>query len=96
MPAPFAPPERIGFVGLGQMGAPMARNLTRAGFKLALADANAQTVARLTEELGCEAPASLPALGAACRIGITMLPDGKAVREVALALDLARDAVSST
>ncbi len=93
MPAPFAPPERIGFVGLGQMGAPMARNLARAGFKLALADANAQTVARLAAEFTAETPASLPALGAACRVVITMLPDGNAVREVAAALDLPRDAI---
>jgi 3-hydroxyisobutyrate dehydrogenase len=93
MPAPFAPPERIGFVGLGQMGAPMARNLARAGFRLALADANAQAVARLTAELGCEAPSSLATLGAACRVVITMLPDGQAVREVAAALELPRDAI---
>jgi glyoxylase-like metal-dependent hydrolase (beta-lactamase superfamily II) len=41
------PPQRIGFVGLGQMGAPMARNLARAGFKLAVTDTNAAAVKRL-------------------------------------------------
>jgi 3-hydroxyisobutyrate dehydrogenase-like beta-hydroxyacid dehydrogenase len=34
----FTPPERIGLVGLGKMGAPMARNLKRAGFEVALND----------------------------------------------------------
>jgi 3-hydroxyisobutyrate dehydrogenase len=90
---PLSPPERIGFVGLGQMGAPMVRNLARAGFKLAIGDANAQAVARIGAELACEAPASLAALGAGCRAVITMLPDGNAVHEVAVAMDLARDAI---
>jgi 3-hydroxyisobutyrate dehydrogenase len=95
----FAPPERIGFVGLGRMGQPMARNLARAGFTLALADANAAAVDALAGELKAERPATLRALGAACRVVITMLPDGKIVREVllagpdALANGLARGAI---
>jgi 3-hydroxyisobutyrate dehydrogenase len=93
MPNPLSPPERIGFVGLGQMGAPMARNLARAGFKLAVADASAEAVRRLAAEVSCEAPASLASLGAACRVVITMLPDGKAVREVVLVMDLARESL---
>lgn len=93
MPNPLSPPERIGFVGLGQMGAPMARNLARAGFKLAVADASAEAVKRLAAEVSCEAPASLASLGAACRVVITVLPDGKAVREVVLVMDLARESL---
>jgi len=92
-PTPLSPPERIGFIGLGQMGAPMVRNLARAGFKVAVGDANAQAVARVGAEIACEAPASLAALGAACRVVITMLPDGNAVREVVLAMNLPRDAI---
>jgi 3-hydroxyisobutyrate dehydrogenase len=84
MPPPFSPPERIGVVGLGQMGAPMARNLARAGFALALADADRDRTAALARELKADAPAGLRELGAACRVVITMLPDGKAVREVVL------------
>jgi 3-hydroxyisobutyrate dehydrogenase len=90
---PVTPPERIGFVGLGQMGAPMARNLARAGFGLALADANAAAVERLAAELACETPESLVAVGAGCRVVITMLPDGKAVREVVLAMEPARHSI---
>jgi 3-hydroxyisobutyrate dehydrogenase len=80
----FAPPERIGFVGLGQMGAPMARNLARAGFALALADLDRARTAQLAGELKADAPAGLGAIGAACRAVIAMLPDGRAVREVVL------------
>lgn len=86
---PFAPPERIGFVGLGRMGAPMARNLARAGFTLAVADASDAAVKRFAADVACETPASLAALGGACRAVITMLPDGKVVRDVALAAGLA-------
>lgn len=78
------PPERIGLVGLGQMGTPMGRNLARAGFALAVADANPEAVERFAAETPCDAPESLAALGAACRVVITMLPDGAAVRKVAL------------
>jgi 3-hydroxyisobutyrate dehydrogenase len=92
-PTSLSPPERIGFIGLGQMGAPMVRNLARAGFKVAVADANAQAVARIGAEVACEVPVSLAALGAGCRVAITMLPDGNAVREVVLAMNLPRDAI---
>jgi 3-hydroxyisobutyrate dehydrogenase len=86
-------PQRIGFVGLGQMGAPMARNLARAGFKLAVADANGAAVQRFAVDVASETPADLAAIGAACRVVITMLPDGKAVREVALAMAPAQGAI---
>lgn len=77
-------PELIGLVGLGQMGVPMGRNLARAGFRLAVADLNAEALRRFAADTPCEAPADLKSLGAACRVVITMLPDGAAVRKVAL------------
>lgn len=83
----FRPPERIGLVGLGQMGVPMGRNLARAGFALAVADADPGALRRFAGETPCERPESLAALGAACRVVITMLPDGAAVRAVALGAD---------
>lgn len=78
----LAPPERIGFIGLGQMGAPMVRNLARAGFRLALLDARPGAAAALG--LHAELPADAAALGARCRVAVTMLPDGAVVREVVL------------
>jgi 3-hydroxyisobutyrate dehydrogenase len=80
----FKPPERIGFVGLGNMGAPMARHLAGAGFKVVAADSNPAALERFCTSVGCERAASLQELGRSCRLVITMLPDGKAVRQVLL------------
>lgn len=66
--------ERIGFVGLGIMGKPMARNLMAAGYALTVYDIIGEPV----EELATEgaAAASSPAQAAAASIRtITMLPD---------------------
>ncbi|MEJ0034626.1 MAG: NAD(P)-dependent oxidoreductase [Gammaproteobacteria bacterium] len=85
---PFLPPERIGFVGLGNMGAPMARRLIGAGYKLVVADALPATVDKFVEEPAnagsSERSVGAEALAKACRVVITMLPDGKIVREVLL------------
>jgi 3-hydroxyisobutyrate dehydrogenase len=80
----FLPPQRIGFVGLGNMGAPMARHLAGAGYALLVADANADTLERFCATVKCERAASLAQLGRSCRLVITMLPDGVAVRQVLL------------
>jgi 3-hydroxyisobutyrate dehydrogenase len=80
----FAPPERIGFIGLGKMGAPMIRNLKKAGFELALNDIDAKLARALADELGAQAFERLPDLARACRVVITMVPDGKIVRDIAL------------
>jgi 3-hydroxyisobutyrate dehydrogenase len=77
----FVPPERVGFIGLGNMGAPMARRLAGAGYKLVVTDAVAATVDRFATEIPCER--ELAALRT-CRVVITMLPDGRIVREVLL------------
>jgi 3-hydroxyisobutyrate dehydrogenase len=81
----FLPPERIGFVGLGNMGAPMAGHLAAAGYRLVVADANAAALERFGAAVQCQQAASLTELGRACRLVITMLPDGAAVRQVVLA-----------
>ncbi|MFZ9450395.1 MAG: NAD(P)-binding domain-containing protein, partial [Alphaproteobacteria bacterium] len=41
---------RIGFVGLGLMGVPMAANMARAGHELVVHSANAASVAKLEAE----------------------------------------------
>jgi len=79
----FSAPERVGFVGLGNMGGPMALRLAQAGYQLLVFDATATAVARLTAQAGCVAARELGELGA-CRVVITMLPDGGVVREVLL------------
>ncbi len=85
---PFLPPERVGFIGLGNMGTPMARRLIGAGYKLAVADALAATMDKFVAEPAnagsSERSAGAEALGKTCRVLITMLPDGKIVRDVLL------------
>ncbi len=77
--------QRIGFVGLGNMGAPMARRLARGGFGVLAHDIRAEVAEALSgEEDGIEAVAELGALGEVCGIVITMLPDAAAVRQVVL------------
>lgn len=73
--------NRIGLVGVGNMGAPMARCLARAEFPVMLYDANPAVTEPFKAEtnLFTVAP-DLPTLGAECRTVVTMLPDSKVVR----------------
>ena len=80
----FLPPERIGFVGLGNMGAPMARHLVAGGYRVMAADADRATLERFCGSASCERARTLSDLGRSCRLVITMLPDGAAVRQVLL------------
>lgn len=75
-------PLRIGFIGLGMMGAPMARRLAQAGHALVLDDADRERTRTLCEELQArsltgEEAASLDLL-------ITMLPNSAVVEDVLL------------
>ena len=55
---------RVGFVGLGAMGAHMARNLNRAGLLTAVWNRTAEKAQALAAELHCRAPSSLADLAA--------------------------------
>jgi 3-hydroxyisobutyrate dehydrogenase len=71
----------IGFIGLGNMGAPMAANLVRAGHQVTGFD----TAAGRTEALaakGGRAAATVAEAAAAGETVITMLPAGPDVRSV--------------
>lgn len=73
----------VGFVGLGVMGAPMARHLARAGHRLTLLDADRARTEALAAELGARAADTPAAVAAASEVVITMLPDGQVVHQVA-------------
>ncbi|MDH5539769.1 MAG: NAD(P)-dependent oxidoreductase [Rhizobacter sp.] len=77
---------KIGFIGLGVMGAPMATHLAHAGHTLSLFDAHADAARGLADGLGGGAQAvdSARAVGAASDVVITMLPNGKVVQQVVL------------
>jgi len=80
-------PLRVGFVGLGTMGAPMARNLAKAGFPLTLANRTASKSRALAEELSREggtarASESYEEVGRGSEVVVTCLPDAPQVEEV--------------
>jgi len=66
--------ERVGFVGLGLMGRPMARNLLRAGSPLSVCSRSAPPVDELVAE-GALRASSAAEVAAASDVVITMLPD---------------------
>src|SRR5579872_6623236 len=76
---------KVGFVGLGVMGKPMAHNLLKAGFELTVHNRSQAAVDELAE--AGAARASSPA---GCASGadavITMLPDGPDVESVMLGI----------
>jgi len=74
----------VGVIGIGNMGAPMAANLVRAGFAVVLFDIDAQRAQRVAGEIGARAAASLDALGRDVDAVVTMLPTGGDVRAVLL------------
>ncbi len=74
---------RVGFIGLGIMGGPMAANVLAKGHALTVHDTRPQAVARLTAR-GAQAAANPAAVAAASDIVITMLPDAPDVEAVAL------------
>ncbi len=76
----------IGFIGLGNMGGPMARNLIAAGHAVAGFDVVAAALDRAVGD-GTTAAASLADAAAGRDVVITMLPAGEHVREVYLGGD---------
>ena len=70
---------RIGFVGLGAMGRPMARRLVEAGHAVTVFDIDPAATQRVVDEApGAAAAPALAALGSADLV-ITMLPDSNVV-----------------
>src|SRR5437660_10110250 len=72
---------RVGVIGLGIMGAPMARNLLRAGHPLTVHTRTRARVAGLLAD-GAAWADSPAALAAAVDAVVTMLPDTPAVEAV--------------
>jgi len=66
--------EQIGFIGLGIMGKPMARNLVKAGYELTVYDIVGEAVEELATE-GAKTASSSQEVAAATGKVITMLPD---------------------
>jgi 3-hydroxyisobutyrate dehydrogenase len=79
---------RIGFIGLGVMGTPMAGHLAKAGHLLTVLDVDRRKAERLAAAFGTMQVAATPRdVAERCEIVVTMLPSGEYVREVALGKD---------
>lgn len=76
--------ERIGFIGIGAMGQPMAANLLRRGFAVTTVVHRRAEPARRLEEQGARIAASVSDLLAECPIVIACLPASAEVEEVVL------------
>lgn len=73
----------IGFIGLGIMGAPMCRNLLKAGHKVVAYNRSPEPINRIVQ-FGAVRGASPRDVAEQSKIVITMLPDGPQVEEVVL------------
>ena len=93
----LAPPATIAFIGLGMMGRPMAARLAHAGYKLRLYDLSQKAV---SDFIGTHPSALATASPKAAAQGadalITMLPDGKVVRQAVIeGRDAAREGLAA-
>ena len=88
---------RVGFIGIGNMGAPMAANIAKAGHDLVLHDADRSAAERAAAATGARVAKGLAEVAQA-EIVVTMLPTGAHVRSVALEEDgaIASGAVQGT
>ncbi|MDP9253383.1 MAG: NAD(P)-dependent oxidoreductase [Verrucomicrobiota bacterium] len=73
----------IGFVGVGRMGANMARRLQERGFHVtAVYDANRTAATSLAQEIGCAASQTLSDVTSGADIVFTVVTDDAAMREI--------------
>jgi 3-hydroxyisobutyrate dehydrogenase len=76
--------RRIGFIGIGNMGAPMAANLIRADYSVTAYDLVAERAQQFAQTHAAQATEDLAGLGRSADTIITMLPSDREVREVLL------------
>jgi 3-hydroxyisobutyrate dehydrogenase len=70
----------IGFIGIGNMGRPMAANLVKGGYRVVAYDADATRAAQFAKDAGAKSATTLADLGKGVDAIVTMLPTGKEVR----------------
>jgi len=82
--------KEIGFIGLGIMGKPMARNLLKAGYRVTVFNRTRSKAEELRAD-GATVADSI-AEAAKCPVIVTMLPNGPDVRKVVLGSETAESA----
>ncbi|EPD5571184.1 3-hydroxyisobutyrate dehydrogenase [Vibrio parahaemolyticus] len=86
--------DKIAFIGLGNMGAPMAKNLLKAGLNVEVFDLNPNAVEELTA-LGASSADSVKKTVQGADVVVTMLPASQHVQSVYLGQDGILDSVES-
>jgi 2-hydroxy-3-oxopropionate reductase len=74
--------DAVGFIGLGIMGRPMAKNLMDAGYELVVHNRSQEKAEKLAEGGNATAAGSPREVAEACDVVITMLPDSPDVEAV--------------
>jgi 3-hydroxyisobutyrate dehydrogenase len=77
---------KVAFIGVGNMGKPMAANIVKGGHELTVLDSEPGLAAQVAADIGatvCARISELPQVD----VIVTMLPDGKVVQSVALGKD---------
>lgn len=75
--------KKIGFVGVGRMGANMARRLKERGYTIAAVyDVRRENAEALAAELGCQSPETLAGVTAASEVVFTVVTDDEAMRAI--------------
>jgi 2-hydroxy-3-oxopropionate reductase len=74
--------DAVGFIGLGIMGRPMAKNLMAAGYELVVHNRSPEKAEELAKEGNATAAGSPREVAEACDVVITMLPDSPDVEAV--------------
>ncbi len=77
----------VGFIGLGIMGRPMAKNLIKAGYKLTVYDKFAKAAVEELVGAGAKSASSNKEVAASSDVVITMLPNSPHVKEAVLGKD---------
>jgi 2-hydroxymethylglutarate dehydrogenase len=77
---------KIGFIGIGQMGKHMSRNIKAAGYELVVNDVKKVTAAHLLEK-GAEWAGTPKAVAESCRVVISCLPSPQIVEQVVYGTD---------
>lgn len=72
--------KTVGFIGIGNMGRPMAANLHKGGYTVVLYDLDGKRAQQAAKDIGAKAAATLAELGKQSDAIVTMLPTGKEVR----------------
>ena len=78
---------KVGFIGIGSMGWPMAAHLAKAGHAVTVFDLDTARIAAFVREHGGTAAAHIGEVGGEREIIITMLPTGADVRAVLMEMD---------